>query len=66
MVKHKAKLSLFLSQALGLINLFVHQQQYHITNLFLLANSSSPFMRSLFMYRLHFIQIHFSNSYFSI
>ncbi|CAB4410484.1 unnamed protein product [Rhizophagus irregularis] len=57
LVKHKAKLSrstpnaiLHLSQALGLINLFAHQQQCHFTNLFLLANSSSAFMSSLFLY----------------
>ncbi|CAB4421324.1 unnamed protein product [Rhizophagus irregularis] len=66
LVKHKAKLSrstpdaiLYLSQALGLINLFSHQQQSHFTNLFLLANSSSFFMKSLFLYRLRFIQFYF-------
>ncbi|CAB4421321.1 unnamed protein product [Rhizophagus irregularis] len=66
LVKHKAKLSrstpdaiLYLSQALGLINLFSHQQQSHFTNLFLLANSSSPFMKFLFLYRLRFIQFYF-------
>jgi hypothetical protein len=66
LVKHKAKLSrstpdaiLYLSQALGLINLFSHQQQSHFTNLFLLANSSSFFMKSLFLYRLCFIQFYF-------
>ncbi|CAB4418026.1 unnamed protein product [Rhizophagus irregularis] len=65
LVKHKAKLSrstpdaiLYLSQALGLINLFSHQQQSHFTNLFLLANSSS-FMKFLFLYRLRFIQFYF-------
>ncbi|EXX58057.1 hypothetical protein RirG_201400 [Rhizophagus irregularis DAOM 197198w] len=47
LVKHKAKLSrsvpnvvLYLTHALGLINLFSFQQQSHFTNLFLLANSS--------------------------
>ncbi|CAB4417842.1 unnamed protein product [Rhizophagus irregularis] len=66
LVKHKAKLScstpdaiLYLFQALGLINLFSHQQQSHFTNLFLLANSSSFFMKSLFLYRLRFIQFYF-------
>ncbi|CAB4440625.1 unnamed protein product [Rhizophagus irregularis] len=66
LVKYKAKLSrstpdaiLYLSQALGLINLFSHQQQSHFTNLFLLANSSSFFMKSLFLYRLRFIQFFF-------
>ncbi|CAB4417816.1 unnamed protein product [Rhizophagus irregularis] len=66
LVKHKAKLSrstpdaiLYLSQALGLINLFSHQQQCHFTNLFLLANSSSLFMKFLFLYRLRFIQFYF-------
>ncbi|EXX73045.1 hypothetical protein RirG_063730 [Rhizophagus irregularis DAOM 197198w] len=54
LVKHKAKLSrsvpnvvLYLTQALGLINLFSFQQQSHFTNLFLLANSSSVFMKLL-------------------
>ncbi|CAB4423755.1 unnamed protein product [Rhizophagus irregularis] len=66
LIKYKAKLSrstpdaiLYLSQALGLSNLFSHQQQSHFTNLFLLANSSSPFMKSLFLYRLRFIQFYF-------
>ncbi|GET58596.1 RNA-directed DNA polymerase from mobile element jockey-like [Rhizophagus irregularis DAOM 181602=DAOM 197198] len=61
-VKHKANFShslpnpiLFLSQALGLINLFAHQRQCHITNLFLMANSSSSFIQSLFIYRLYYI-----------
>ncbi|GET57940.1 RNA-directed DNA polymerase from mobile element jockey-like [Rhizophagus irregularis DAOM 181602=DAOM 197198] len=65
-VKHKANFSrslpnpiLFLSQALGLINLFAHQRQYHITNLFLMANSSSFFIQSLFIYRLCLIQYNF-------
>ncbi|CAB4423739.1 unnamed protein product [Rhizophagus irregularis] len=66
LVKHKAKLSrstpdaiLYLSQALGLINLFSYQQQSHFTNLFLLANSSFLFMKNLFLYRLRFIQYYF-------
>ncbi|GET54687.1 ribonuclease HI, putative [Rhizophagus irregularis DAOM 181602=DAOM 197198] len=65
-VKHKANFSrslpnpiLFLSQALGLINLFAHQRQCHITNLFLMANSSSSFIQSLFIYRLSLIQYNF-------
>ncbi|GET50298.1 RNA-directed DNA polymerase from mobile element jockey-like [Rhizophagus irregularis DAOM 181602=DAOM 197198] len=65
-VKHKANFSrflpnpiLFLSQALGLINLFAHQRQCHITNLFLMANSSSSFIQSLFIYRLCLIQYNF-------
>ncbi|GET54160.1 RNA-directed DNA polymerase from mobile element jockey-like isoform X1 [Rhizophagus irregularis DAOM 181602=DAOM 197198] len=66
LVKHKANFSrvlpdsiLFLSQGLGLINLFFHQSQSHLTNLFLLANSSSFFMKSLFLYRLRLIQFSF-------
>ncbi|GET63163.1 hypothetical protein GLOIN_2v1817843 [Rhizophagus irregularis DAOM 181602=DAOM 197198] len=65
-VKHKANFScflpnpiLFLSQALGLINLFAHQRQCHIINLFLMANSSSSFIQSLFIYRLRLIQYNF-------
>ncbi|GET57865.1 RNA-directed DNA polymerase from mobile element jockey-like [Rhizophagus irregularis DAOM 181602=DAOM 197198] len=65
-VKHKANFSrslpnpiLFLSQALGLINLFAHQRQCHITNLFLMANSSSSIIQSLFIYRLCLIQYNF-------
>ncbi|EXX74864.1 ribonuclease H-like domain-containing protein [Rhizophagus irregularis DAOM 181602=DAOM 197198] len=65
-VKHKANFFrslpnpiLFLSQALGLINLFAHQRQCHITNLFLMANSSSVFIQSLFIYRLNLIQYNF-------
>ncbi|PKY35155.1 hypothetical protein RhiirB3_455584, partial [Rhizophagus irregularis] len=65
LVKHKAKLShsvpnvvLYLTQALGLINLFSFQQQSHFTNLFLLANTSSVFMKSLFNYRVRFIQFY--------
>ncbi|GET55983.1 ribonuclease H-like domain-containing protein [Rhizophagus irregularis DAOM 181602=DAOM 197198] len=66
LVKHKANFSrvlpdsiLFLSQGLGLINLFFHQSQTHLTNLFLLANSSSSFMKYLFLYRLRLIQFSF-------
>ncbi|GET56229.1 RNA-directed DNA polymerase from mobile element jockey-like [Rhizophagus irregularis DAOM 181602=DAOM 197198] len=66
LVKHKANFSrvlpdfiLFLSQGLGLINLFFHQSQTHLTNLFLLANSSSSFMKTLFLYRLRLIQFSF-------
>ncbi|GBC33790.2 RNA-directed DNA polymerase from mobile element jockey-like [Rhizophagus irregularis DAOM 181602=DAOM 197198] len=66
MVKHKANFSrvlpdsiLFLSQGLGLINLFFHQSQTHLINLFLLANSSSSFMKILFLYRLRLIQFSF-------
>ncbi|GBC29411.2 hypothetical protein RIR_jg22006.t1 [Rhizophagus irregularis DAOM 181602=DAOM 197198] len=66
LVKHKANFSrvlpdsiLFLSQGLGLINLFFHQSQTHLTNLFLLANSSSSFMKILFLYRLRLIQFSF-------
>ncbi|GBC18141.2 RNA-directed DNA polymerase from mobile element jockey-like [Rhizophagus irregularis DAOM 181602=DAOM 197198] len=66
LVKHKANFSrvlpdsiLFLSQGLGLINLFFHQSQTHLTNLFLLANSSSSFMKNLFLYRLRLIQFSF-------
>ncbi|GET52433.1 RNA-directed DNA polymerase from mobile element jockey-like [Rhizophagus irregularis DAOM 181602=DAOM 197198] len=66
LVKHKANFSrvlpdsiLFLSQGLGLINLFFHQSQTHLTNLFLLANSSSFFIKNLFLYRLRLIQFSF-------
>ncbi|GBC47762.2 RNA-directed DNA polymerase from mobile element jockey-like isoform X1 [Rhizophagus irregularis DAOM 181602=DAOM 197198] len=66
LIKHKANFSrvlpdsiLFLSQGLGLINLFFHQSQTHLTNLFLLANSSSLFMKYLFLYRLRLIQFSF-------
>src|SRR6185369_3413632 len=65
-VKHKGNFSrslpnpiLYLSQALGLINLFSHQQQCHLTNLFLMANSSSSFIQALFIFRLRVIQYHF-------
>lgn len=66
MIKHKAHFSqlylnafLFLNQALELINLFAHQQQSHITNIFLMANSSFHLIQSLFFIRLLFIQYHF-------
>ncbi|GET55221.1 hypothetical protein GLOIN_2v1783661 [Rhizophagus irregularis DAOM 181602=DAOM 197198] len=66
LVKHKANFSrvlpdsiLFLSQGLGLINLFFHQSQTHLINLFLLANSSSFFMKNLILYRLRLIQFSF-------
>ncbi|CAB4443095.1 unnamed protein product [Rhizophagus irregularis] len=62
-VKHKGNFSrslpnpiLYLFQALGLINLYTHQQQCHLTNLFLMANSSSSFIQNLFIYRLRLIQ----------
>ncbi|CAB4436307.1 unnamed protein product [Rhizophagus irregularis] len=65
-VKHKGNFSrslpnpiLYLSQALGLINLYFHQQQCHLTNLFLMANSSSYFIQNLFIYRLRLIQFNF-------
>ncbi|PKC53670.1 hypothetical protein RhiirA1_478811, partial [Rhizophagus irregularis] len=38
--------------------LYLSQALSHFTNLFLLANSSSPFMKSLFNYRLRFIQFY--------
>ncbi|CAB4443106.1 unnamed protein product [Rhizophagus irregularis] len=65
-VKHKGNFSrslpnpiLYLSQALGLINLYSHQQQCHLTNLFLMANSSFSFIQHLFIYRLRLIQFNF-------
>ncbi|CAB4416836.1 unnamed protein product [Rhizophagus irregularis] len=65
-VKHKGNFSrslpdpiLYLSQALGLINLYSHQQQCHLINLFLMANSSSSFIQALFIYRLRLIQFNF-------
>ncbi|CAB4417104.1 unnamed protein product [Rhizophagus irregularis] len=64
--KHKGNFShslpnpiLYLSQALGLINLYSYQQQCHLTNLFLMANSSSSFIQALFIYRLRLIQFTF-------
>ncbi|GBB91033.1 hypothetical protein RclHR1_18120004 [Rhizophagus clarus] len=66
LVKHKANFSrslpnpiLYLSQALGLINLSSHLIQCHVNNLFLMANSSTPFIQRLFMYRLMLIQFRF-------
>ncbi|CAB4431131.1 unnamed protein product [Rhizophagus irregularis] len=50
---------LYLSQALGLINLYSHQQQCHLTNLFLMANSSFSFIQALFIYRIRLIQFNF-------
>jgi hypothetical protein len=65
-VKHKGNFSrslpdpiLYLSQALGLINLYSYQQQCHLTNLFLMANFSSSFIQALFIYRLRLIQFNF-------
>ncbi|GES94401.1 hypothetical protein GLOIN_2v1783661 [Rhizophagus clarus] len=67
LMKHKANFSrslsnpiLYLSQALGLINLFPHMIQCHVNNLFLMANSSTPFIQYLFVYRLRLIQFRFS------
>ncbi|GBB86208.1 hypothetical protein RclHR1_12650001 [Rhizophagus clarus] len=66
LVKHKANFSrslpnpiLYLSQALGLINLSSHLIQCHVNNLFLMANSSTPFIQRLFIYRLILIQFRF-------
>ncbi|GBB87397.1 hypothetical protein RclHR1_13860009 [Rhizophagus clarus] len=66
LVKHKANFSrslpnpiLYLSQALGLINLSSHLIQCHVNNLFLMANSSTPFIQRLFIYRLMLIQFRF-------
>ncbi|GBB86441.1 hypothetical protein RclHR1_12880011 [Rhizophagus clarus] len=66
LVKHKANFSrslpnpiLYLSQALGLINLSSHLIQCHVNNLFLMANSSTPFIQRLFVYRLMLIQFRF-------
>ncbi|GBB85658.1 hypothetical protein RclHR1_12140007 [Rhizophagus clarus] len=50
---------LYLSQALGLINLSSHLIQCHVNNLFLMANSSTPFIQRLFIYRLMLIQFRF-------
>ncbi|EXX64506.1 hypothetical protein RirG_142030 [Rhizophagus irregularis DAOM 197198w] len=46
LVKHKAKLS----RSVPNVMLYLSQALSHFTNLFLLANSSSPFMKSLFNY----------------
>ncbi|GBC05572.1 hypothetical protein RclHR1_00630019 [Rhizophagus clarus] len=66
LVKQKANFSralpnpiLYLSQALGLINLSFHLTQCHINNLFLMANSSTLFIQRLFFYRLMLIQFQF-------
>ncbi|GBB94471.1 hypothetical protein RclHR1_02360029 [Rhizophagus clarus] len=66
LVKHKANFSrsfsnpiLYLSQALGLINLSSHLIQYHVNNLFLMANSFTPLIQHLFIYRLLLIQFRF-------
>ncbi|GBB96241.1 hypothetical protein RclHR1_27090002 [Rhizophagus clarus] len=66
LVKHKANFSrslpnsiLYLSQALGLINLFSHLVQCHVNNLFLMANSSTLIIQRLFIHRLMMIQFHF-------
>ncbi|GBB85357.1 hypothetical protein RclHR1_11900007 [Rhizophagus clarus] len=66
LVKHKANFSrslsnpiLYLSQALRLINLSFHLIQCHVNNLFLMANSSTPFIQHLFIYRLMLIQFRF-------
>ncbi|GBB90087.1 hypothetical protein RclHR1_16990001 [Rhizophagus clarus] len=63
LVKQKANFSrslpnpiLYLSQALGLINLSSHLVQCHVNNLFLMANSSTPFIQHLFVYQLLLIQ----------
>ncbi|GBB90686.1 hypothetical protein RclHR1_17710008 [Rhizophagus clarus] len=44
---------------LGLINLFSHLIQCHVNNLFLMANSSTPLIQQLFIYRLKLIQFRF-------
>ncbi|GBB84733.1 hypothetical protein RclHR1_11300002 [Rhizophagus clarus] len=66
LVKQKANFSysfpnsiLYLSQALGLINLFSYMIQCYVTNLFLMANSSTPLVQRLFIYRLMLIQFRF-------
>ncbi|GBC02429.1 hypothetical protein RclHR1_04610015 [Rhizophagus clarus] len=66
LVKYKANFSLslpnpilYLSQVLGLINLSSHLIQCHVNNLFLMANSSTPLIQSLFIYRLMLIQYRF-------
>ncbi|GBC09103.1 hypothetical protein RclHR1_08600001 [Rhizophagus clarus] len=66
LVKQKANFSrsllnplLYLFQALGLINLFSHMIQCHVNNLFLMANSSTPLIQLLFVYRLKLIQFRF-------
>ncbi|GBB97732.1 hypothetical protein RclHR1_30500001 [Rhizophagus clarus] len=66
LVKQKANFSralpnsiLYLSQALGLINLSFHLIQCHVNNLFLMANSTTSFIQRLFIYRLMLIQFQF-------
>ncbi|GBB94060.1 hypothetical protein RclHR1_22850001 [Rhizophagus clarus] len=66
LVKQKANFScslpnsiLYLSQALGLINLFSHMIQCHVNNLFLMANFSILLIQRLFTYRLRLIQYRF-------
>ncbi|GBB93749.1 hypothetical protein RclHR1_22240004 [Rhizophagus clarus] len=66
LVKHKANFSrslpnpiLYLSHALGLINLSSHLIQCHVNNLFLMVNSSTPLIQRLFIYRLMLIQFRF-------
>ncbi|GBB87296.1 hypothetical protein RclHR1_13730006 [Rhizophagus clarus] len=66
LIKQKANFSrslsnplLYLSQALELTNLFSHLIQCHVTNLFLMANSSTLFIQHLFVYRLMLIQFQF-------
>ncbi|GBB91144.1 hypothetical protein RclHR1_01830003 [Rhizophagus clarus] len=66
LVKHKANFSrslpnpiFYLSHALGLINLSSHLIQCHVNNLFLMANSSTPLIQHLFIYRLLLIQFRF-------
>ncbi|GBC05504.1 hypothetical protein RclHR1_06260010 [Rhizophagus clarus] len=50
---------LYLSQALGLINLFSYLIECHVNNLFLMANFSTSFIQHLFIYRLMLIQFRF-------
>ncbi|GBB95183.1 hypothetical protein RclHR1_24910004 [Rhizophagus clarus] len=66
LVKQKANFShalpnpiLYLSQALGLVNLSSHLTQCHVNNLFLMANSTTSFIQRLFVYRLMLIQFQF-------
>ncbi|GBB97861.1 hypothetical protein RclHR1_30910002 [Rhizophagus clarus] len=66
LVKQKANFSralpnpiLYLSQALGLINLSSHLIQCHVNNLFLMVNSTTSFIQRLFVYRLMLIQFQF-------
>ncbi|GBB94806.1 hypothetical protein RclHR1_24170004 [Rhizophagus clarus] len=66
LIKYKANFSrvlpnpiLYLSQALGLINLSFHLTQCHVNNLFLMANFTTSFIQRLFVYRLMLIQFQF-------